>query len=113
MHELSIVMSIIDIAAEQAKKAGADVVDEIDLEIGQISGVEMGAFEFAWQQAIKGTLLANSKLNIQRTEGKAQCLDCSTEYPMENLYDVCPQCNSQFHQILSGKGLRVKSLIVP
>ena len=62
MHELSIVMSIIDIAREQATKAGAQTVEEIELEIGALSTIEMNAFEFAWQQGKKNTLLEHSIL---------------------------------------------------
>ena len=42
MHELSIVMSIIDIAEQQAKKANAVWVDEIELDIGELSGMQKG-----------------------------------------------------------------------
>ena len=61
MHELSIVMSIIQIAEKESAKNNAAGVDEIELEIGALSGIEMSAFDFAWQQAIRSTLLENAK----------------------------------------------------
>ena len=54
MHELSIVMSIIKLAAEQAD---ADMIEEIELDIGCLSGIDMDSFDFAWKQAIKQTVL--------------------------------------------------------
>lgn len=61
MHELSIVMSIIQIAEKESAKNNAAGVDEIELEIGDLSGIEMTAFDFAWAQAIRSTLLEKAK----------------------------------------------------
>ena len=112
MHELSIVMSIINIAGEQAKQANATIVDEIELDIGTLSGIEMNALDFAWNQAIKKTILENAVRKINRIEAKAKCLDCEAEFNIEHLYDACPVCGEHFLNILQGKELRVKSLMV-
>ena len=47
MHELSIVMGIVDLATKQALANGAILIEEIELEIGCLSGIEMDSFEFA------------------------------------------------------------------
>jgi hydrogenase nickel incorporation protein HypA/HybF len=112
MHELSIVMSIIDIAQQQATKASAAIVEEIEMDIGCLSTIEMNAFEFAWQQAVKETILENAVKKINRIVGKGKCLDCETVFLLENVYDACPECNSYLVDIMEGKELRVKSLVV-
>ena len=112
MHELSIVMSIIEIAQEQAKKANASVIDEIELDIGTLSGIEMGALEFAWQQAVANTILESANKKINHIEAKAKCLDCDAEFSIQHYYDACPVCGEHFLNILQGKELRVKSLVV-
>ncbi|MGV3530349.1 MAG: hydrogenase maturation nickel metallochaperone HypA [Flavisolibacter sp.] len=112
MHELSIVMSIVEMAADETRKAGASEVESIELEIGNLSGVEMNSFDFAWQQAVPGTLLQGAERTVHRVEGKGKCLECGTAFKMENHYDACPLCDSHFVQISSGKELRVKSLTV-
>ena len=61
MHELSIVMGIIKIAEVEAEKAGAKNVDLIELEIGNLAGVEIEALDFAWTEAVKHTILENAK----------------------------------------------------
>lgn len=53
MHELSIAMNIIDIASEQAKINNFSVIDEIEIEIGTLSGVEIDALKFAMEIATK------------------------------------------------------------
>lgn len=113
MHELSIVMNIIAIAEKEAARCAAPGIEEIGMEIGVLSGIEMAAFDFAWEAAVKGTLLEAASKKVTRTKGKAACMDCSTVFPLEQLYQPCPQCGSYFCNILQGKELRVKSLLVP
>ncbi len=112
MHELSIVMSIIDIAEKEIYKAGGGIVGEIELDIGQLSTIEMEAFDFAWQQGIKGSFLEDAKLIVNRIEGKAKCLECDIEFPITNYYDSCPVCGGHFNQIIQGKELKVKTITV-
>jgi hydrogenase nickel incorporation protein HypA/HybF len=112
MHELSIVMSIVDIAQQQANIANASMIDEIELDIGTLSGIEMDALEFAWKQGVKQTILENASKKINRIEATAKCLDCNAEFKMDNYYDACPVCSGHFLDIIQGKELRVKSLVV-
>lgn len=105
-------MSIIDIAGAEARKAAATAVQEIELDIGVLCGVEMQAFDFAWQQAVKESVLANAVKVVNRIEGKGRCHDCNTAYTMQQLYDACPACGSHFIDVQQGKELRVKSLVV-
>ena len=105
-------MSIIDIAQQQAKSADAKTIDEIEIDIGCLSTVQMEAFDFAWEQAVKETILDNAIKKINRIKGKARCLDCDASFPLENIYDACPKCGQHLIDIVEGKELRVKSLIV-
>jgi len=113
MHELSIVMSIVDLATKQAAKHHASAIEEIELDIGCLSGIEMDSFEFAWKQGIKRTILENATKKVNRIEGKAKCSDCDTHFDMFQLYDSCPNCNSHLAVIISGKELKLKSLVLP
>lgn len=112
MHELSVVMSIIDIALEQATKEKATLIEEIELDIGCLSTIEMNAFEFAWQQGVKQTPLETTIKKTNRIKGQGICADCNTRFAVENLYDACPSCGGHLVHITAGKELRVKSLVV-
>ncbi|MBZ5859340.1 hydrogenase maturation nickel metallochaperone HypA/HybF [Flavihumibacter profundi] len=112
MHELSIVMSIVEIASQQALQANASVVEEIELEIGTLSGIEINALEFAWAEAVRNTILENTLRVINRPEGRARCLDCNTDFAIQQYFDPCPACGSHFINITRGKELKVKSLVI-
>lgn len=112
MHELSIVMSIIDIATKQMENASAKEIEEIELEIGALSGIESNSFEFAWKQGVRNTPLQQAVRTIHKVEGLATCLDCMIDFSVSQLYDPCPICGGHFLHIKKGKELKVKSLVV-
>jgi len=112
MHEMSIALSIIDIANEEASRANAKKINGIDIEIGSISGVDVSALEFAFDIAIKNTLLENAKRNIISIPAKAECLECKSTFALTAFYEPCPNCESLTINILQGKELRIKSINV-
>ncbi|UOB17106.1 hydrogenase maturation nickel metallochaperone HypA [Abyssalbus ytuae] len=112
MHELSIVTSIIKIAEEELAKTNAAYIEEIELEIGDLSGIETDALNFVWPAAVKNTALekASKKINIIKAEAK--CTECDRVFEIENIYDPCPGCHSIQKTILRGRELKIKSLKV-
>lgn len=111
MHELSIAMSIVEIAEENIKQANLSKVTEIELDVGELSGVVYEALEFAMVEAVKDTVLQNAVRKINRIPGKAKCNDCGCEFEAEDIYTPCPKCASFDSEVINGKELKVKSLI--
>ena len=110
MHELSIIASIVDIAEEQVRKSGAREVEKIELEIGELAGIEWHALDFVWELGVQQSVLEHSERQIDRIPGKARCLECEQIFETKALFDPCPGCGSYFNEILRGKELRVKAL---
>lgn len=110
MHELSIVLSIVDAAEEQARKYGASGVERIDLEIGTLAGIEPDALAFAWEAGLPGTILANAERHIHFIQARARCMDCRHEFDVLHLYEACPHCGNYFTELLQGQELKIKSL---
>ncbi len=112
MHELSIVMGIVKIAEDETAKVKENTVTKIELEIGQLAGIELDALNFVWESAVKDSVLEHALKTIIEVPGKAICADCDCEFYLNNIFDSCPNCNSNFKGIIQGKELRVKSLEV-
>lgn len=112
MHELSIAQSIVAIAEEEVSKAQAHVVDQIVLDIGKLSGVEIDALNFVWDIAVKDSVLSQAEKIINHLPGKARCTNCNTSFEMENMFDACPVCHDYFNEIIGGKELKIKSLTI-
>ena len=76
MHEMSIALSIIDMVADQAGKADAKAVKELELDIGTMSGIEVDALKFSLDAACRDTLLATSKIKINVIQAVSACSNC-------------------------------------
>ena len=112
MHELSVAMGIVRIAEEETARARAKEVQLIELEIGDLAGVELDSLEYVWEAAVMGTVLEKAKRKIIKVPGLGKCLDCGLEYPILQHYDPCPECHSFLKNIITGKELRVKAIEV-
>ncbi len=112
MHELSIVQNILDIANLEVTKVKAGKVDQIDLEIGILSGIEMDALLFAWEACVPNTILATAKRNINRIPAKAKCTACKTIFETGDHFAQCPDCGDYLTELIQGKELKIKQLVV-
>jgi hydrogenase nickel incorporation protein HypA/HybF len=110
MHELSITMSILEIVEENAKKLNARIVEEIEMDIGELSGVDFDALEFAIEHSQKPEIMKNVKFVINKIPAKAKCNNCEHEFELSDYYTACPKCNNFDHDIFQGKELKVKSI---
>lgn len=111
MHELSIAIQIVEMAEEETRKAGCQQVTQIELEVGTLSGVEMEALEFAMQSAVLGSLAEKARVRIHQVPAMALCNQCQRTFPVEDLFTLCPDCQSYDTQLVRGNELRLKSLI--
>ena len=112
MHEFSIALNIVEIATETARTNNADKVNEVEVDIGDMSGVIYEALEFALRSAVKGTILENAHFRLNRIKASAVCLDCRHDFEPEDYLSVCSKCGSSNIDILKGKEMRVKSINV-
>jgi hydrogenase nickel incorporation protein HypA/HybF len=110
MHELSIVMSIVETATEKVRENNAKSVENISLVIGKLAGVDSHALDFAWDVGVKDTVLQSAQRNIISIPGKARCSNCDNEFDISQIFDPCPMCGDHLIQILQGKELQIKSM---
>ena len=77
MHELGIVVHVINQIEELAKKNKVNRVVELTLEVGEVSGVVKEYFVDAFNWAIKKTeYMKECKLNYVTIQGISYCQDC-------------------------------------
>ncbi len=112
MHEFSIAVSIVEIATDNAKSEKAKLVKEIEIEVGELSGVVIDSLDFCMEAAVKDTPIDGAKWNIHSIPGRGRCRQCSHEFGISDLYTICPKCNSPAPEVIQGRELRVKSILV-
>lgn len=112
MHELSIAISIVDIASRQAEAASAELVSQIELDIGTLSGIEYESLEFALSVAVKDTLFEHTRFKINRIEPLCECRSCTHLYSPGKEFGACPNCGKHEPEFIRGRELQIKSLLV-
>ena len=112
MHELSIATSILKTAQNEVEKIKGKKVEEIFLEIGKISGVEISSLEFVWEQCMKDSVLDGAKVHITEPEGFARCAECNHEFKISKIYDSCERCGSPFKEIVTGQEMKIMKLVI-
>ena len=113
MHELSIVLSIIDEIDEQSEARDLHDIEVVHLKVGVFSGVDRDALLFAWELACEGTRLEGSRLDIETVPLVIHCAICRQDRTPPSLYQLCcPECNTPSETIVTGRELEVVSLEV-
>ena len=111
MHELSIALSIIEMATAEAERRGGAKVDGVYLKLGALSGVVKDALLFSYEIACEGTLLEGSRLLIEEVPVEVYCPVCQTEHALASILQfICPVCGSPTPQIVQGNELEVVAL---
>jgi hydrogenase nickel incorporation protein HypA/HybF len=110
MHELSIALSIIDLAAEHAEHHPGRLT-AVHLKLGPLSGVVKEALLLAYGLAREGTCLETAELVVEEVPLVAHCPICVADraLPSPQLL-CCPVCDSPTPEIISGRELEVVAL---
>jgi hydrogenase nickel incorporation protein HypA/HybF len=110
MHELSIAMSIVEMAEDEAAQRGGRVT-AVHLKLGALSGVVKDALLFSYEIACQGSCLEGSRLEIEELPVIAHCPKCASARAIESVqWFVCSECKSPVSEILQGRELQVAAL---
>ncbi len=111
MHEFSLAMDVLDLVADEARKHQVSAIREVEILVGDLSGVDLPAFETALDLARKGTLLETACLDLVRVLGKGFCSECGQEFSMDDRLSACPACGRLPSEIRGGTEFRVVSMV--
>ena len=111
MHELSIAMSMVEMATEESQRLGAERVTALHLKVGLLSGVVKDALIFSYEVACAGAPLEGSKLIIDDVPVKVYCPRCSSEKELDSIQlFACPACGELTPEVLEGRELQVVAM---
>jgi hydrogenase nickel incorporation protein HypA/HybF len=111
MHELSIALSIVDLAEEESARLGGGHVEAVHLRLGRLSGVVREALEASYALACEDTSLAGSRLVIEDVPVVAHCVTCDARHPVRSVQDMCcAVCGTPAADVVEGRELLVTAL---
>lgn len=112
MHELSIALSIIDVASEEAERRGVSV-SAVHLKLGPLAGVVPAALVSAWELACESSSIPHAKLVIREVPIRVRCPVCHADQPAESMQHLCcGVCGTPTPQVITGQELEVFALEV-
>ena len=112
MHELSIAMSIVDMAQEEAQQRGIQI-SAVHLKLGRLSGVVKEALLSSYEMACCDTPLEGSQLVIEEIPIVVFCPNCKAERPLHSMQlFCCSECGTPTPEVVRGKELEVVALEV-
>jgi hydrogenase nickel incorporation protein HypA/HybF len=113
MHELSIALSILDIAEEESACRGDAAVVAIHLRLGPLSGVIKEALLSAFDLAREESAVANARLMIEEVPIVVFCPACAAEQDVASMQELlCPICGAAPSRVVTGRELEVVALEV-
>ena len=112
MHEMALAESVLQICEDHARRAGAERVVRVRLQIGALSHVEPEALAFCFDSVVAGTLAEGASLEIDRVPGRAWCETCGKEVEVGSILDACPECGGFPLRVTDGDQMRVRDMEV-
>jgi len=111
MHELSIAMSIVEMAEEESGQRGRARVNAVHLKLGPLAGVVKEALLSSYEMACEGTGLQGSRLVIEEIPLVVYCPKCLAPRTIESIqWFACPECRSPVSEVIQGRELQVVAL---
>lgn len=111
MHELSIALKLLDIAAEECERQGGVSVETIHVRLGALSGVVQEALLSAFETARQGSRLAQAALRIEVVPVRVYCRSCQSEQTAESLPLLCcGRCGTASGEVIAGLELELTAL---
>lgn len=111
MHELGIVMNVIEQVDKVAKERGAEKVLKVTMEVGEVSTVVPSLFTDAFDWAKKrAEYQKDAELELIIIEGRTYCQTCGETYKTTSHGKICPFCGSKDTYLLTGDQVIIKDI---
>ena len=118
MHEVSIAGAIVESVLDAAKKNNALKVEEIFIEIGELTALNPEQLKFIFETVTTGTMAEGARYDIKVIKPLIHCRKCSYEGligSFEKLHFFlptikCPECGDVDVDIIAGRECCVKKI---
>jgi len=110
LHELGVVMAVVEKVEKIAREQHLTKIETLVLQIGELSSAVPMYVEQCYPAAVDGTILQDTKLEIEILPGNAICRNCHKVYRLLESSRKCPYCGSGEWEIVSGREFYIKEI---
>ena len=112
MHEVSLMKNLLAIVERAALGEGAGPVRVIHLKIGEMTGVNSDALQFAFECLSRGTAAEGGRLEFEQVPLLLRCTSCAALSSPKECIFTCGACGSAEIEILTGREMEVDYILV-
>lgn len=109
MHEMSIAMSLLEMAESEAARLNCSRILAVTVQYGQISGIMPDALRLAFDALVHNTPHMGCRLELVRLPLRLRCPFCNAVFSGADdtaIFQPCPACGEDFgHIVEQGKEL--------
>ncbi len=111
MHELGIVMNVLEQVDALAAEYKAEKITKVTMEVGEVSTIVPDLFTDAFNWAKKKTdYLTDAALEMIIIEGRTYCRNCGETYRTTEHGKTCPHCGSGDTYLVTGDQVVIKDI---
>jgi hydrogenase nickel incorporation protein HypA/HybF len=111
LHELGVIIEVVKRIETIAIQNQLTKIDKLVLQIGELSSMIPHYIESCYPAAVDGTVLEETKLEIEILPGKIKCIACENTFGVKEYQKCCPDCGDARWELLSGKEFLIKEII--
>jgi hydrogenase nickel incorporation protein HypA/HybF len=111
MHELGVIIEVVKTVENFAKKNSVTKIDNLVLQIGELSSMIPKYIKACYPAAVDGTLMEDTKLEIEILPGNGICKTCNSVFNFIQHEGKCPECESKEIELISGKEFLIKEIL--
>lgn len=114
MHEMSVAMSLLELAEEVAHGQGCARLERVCVEYGALAGIMPEALEFCFEALTRGTAHEDVRLELICLPLRLRCVFCGAVFGGEGQdarWEPCPGCGEVAgHVVEQGKELLLREV---
>lgn len=109
---MAIARSIVDIAVAAAEKENARRIIRVNVLAGELRGIIPAQLILCFGLMSENTIASGSHLSLETTPLVARCKTCQEDFAVKDYSYICPRCQGQDVEVVSGTELRVRDIEV-
>jgi hydrogenase nickel incorporation protein HypA/HybF len=106
-----VIIEVVETVERFAAERGVTKIDSLVLQIGELSPIIPRYVHAVYPAAVDGTLLRDTKLEIEILPGNALCKGCGKVFNVLTYRGICPSCSGRDMELLGGKEFFIKEIV--
>ena len=110
MHELGLIVDVVDMAEKIVEEQKLGQVKKLVLDVGEMYFIIPTLMHSVYRAAIKGTKLEDSEIELQVVPAAADGSGCGQSFNPLQEDGVCPHCGERDYTVKAGKEFAIRQI---